>query len=646
MPDLISTQRPGLRLETPVQEPLDVREFTVDDGLSSFFSVDLEVLASDPAIDLDDLIGQPAAFHVELDDLSYEGLPRRSWSGVISEAHLVRSEADGMSTYQLTIAPTLWLLTRRTNCRVYQQMTDLDVARAILAEWGIEALVECSRSYKTRKYRVQYQETDFAFFCRLLEASGVTYLHRLVDGQTKLVLTDAPERGVERKDVLEYADEPTSTSRNATHFRASRNLTAGRIAIADHDHRLQNVPLVAQTAASRHPTESRLESFTYEPGSFRFGNPGTKDTPSADDRGRTRTDMDEAQRIADQKASAAMARARRFSFDANAMDLAPGMRLRIGHHPMAEKVGQLLLVRTVITGTWDTPPHLVMHAADAAQPWKPELITPIPQIAGVETAIVVGPAGETIHCDEFGRVRVQFHWDRYGTMDERSSCWVPVNQAWAGEGLGAISLPRVGQEVVVSFLGGNPEEPMIVGRIFTNLLRPPFALPANKTQNGFKSASVPATGGYNELMFEDKAGSEQIRMRAEKDWMTRVNNDARTSIGRHRSAAIDGNDQETIGGHQRESVVGNKLGQVLGNLMQTTRGQRILSTVKDFVSSALSHRITSQVGTTLVCGQSMIHISPDAIVIQTPKLLLNPGEKVAREAALTGRTPTPPGSQE
>jgi type VI secretion system secreted protein VgrG len=120
------------------------------------------------------------------------------------------------------------------------------------------------------------------------------------------------------------------------------------------------------------------------------------------------------------------------------------------------------------------------------------MVTPIPTINGVECAVVVGPAGETIHCDEFGRVRVQFHWDRYGKMDEFSSCWVPVNQAWAGEGLGSLNIPRVGQEVIVSFLAGNPEEPMIVGRVFTNLLRPPFPLPANKTQNGFRSASVPA----------------------------------------------------------------------------------------------------------------------------------------------------------
>ncbi len=640
-PSLVPSElsRRGLRLVTPLAEDLDVREVTVDDGLSSLFTVDLQVVSENPAIDFEALVGQEASFHIELDLLAGGDGARRSWSGVVSEVHLLRSETTGLSTYALTIAPTLWLLTRRTNCRVFQQMTDLDVAKALLAEWEIEPIVECSRPQKTRKYRVQYQETDHAFFSRLLEASGVTYSHRTEEGVSRVVLADAPERGRERASVLEYADEPQTQEEYATNFRASRALTSGRIAVADHDHRLANMPLIASAAASTHPTEARLEHFVYEPGSFRFGNDGPKDTPTADDRGRTRTDLDEGQRIADQKGSASMARARRYVFDANALDLAPGLRLQIGRHPVAERVGAILVTRTVITGTHDSTVHIVCHGAAASSPYRPEAITPIPIVHGVESAVVVGPAGETIHTDEFGRVRVQFHWDRYGTMDENSSCWIPVNQMWAGEGLGALNLPRVGQEVMVSFLAGNPEEPMVVGRMFTNLLRPPFALPANKTQNGFRSASVPATGGYNLFMFEDKAGNEEIRMRAEKDMNARVNNDKTTSIGRHRRANIEGNDKEIVEGSQKEGVIGDKLGQVLGNLLQMTGGQRILSTVKDFVSSALSHRITSEVGTTITVGQSMIHISPDSIVIQTPKLFLNPGEKVARDAALTGKTP-------
>jgi type VI secretion system secreted protein VgrG len=234
-------------------------------------------------------------------------------------------------------------------------------------------------------------------------------------------------------------------------------------------------------------------------------------------------------------------------------------------------------------------------------------------------------------------------------MDEQSSCWVHVNQAWAGEGLGGINIPRIGQEVIVSFLAGNPEEPMIVGRVFTNLLRPPFSLPAMKTQNGFRSASVPQTGGYNMMMFEDKAGSEELRIRAEKDQNTRVNNDKTLSVGRHRKMEVSGNDKESVDGTQTNSVMGmmksavgaDKIASVVGNLLSSAGGQRILKTIGDFASSAKNHRISSDEGTTISVGSSMIHIGPDSIIIQTPKLLLNPGADAAQGAALTGAAPAP-----
>ncbi|EYF08793.1 type VI secretion system Vgr family protein [Chondromyces apiculatus] len=652
MADASGLSRPNLHLDVPVQESFDVREFTVDDGLSTLFTVDLEIACPNPALDLE-LVGQPASFHIELDALAYPGQSKRSWSGVISELHLLRSESTGLSTYRISLAPRLWLLTLRTNCRVFQQLTDLDIVKAILGEWGIEPVVECTRSYKTRKYRVQYQESDFTFICRMLEAAGITFYFRAADGESQLVLADTPEHGPEREGNLDYLDEPMEGATFATQLRASRALTSGKVTLADHDHRLPNTPLTAQASPSAHPVESQLENYAYTPGSFRFGNPGPKDTPTADDRGRTRTDPKEGQRIADQVGAASVARAKRFIFDSNALDLAPGLRFSIGQHPLAERVGQMLVTRTTFTGTFDSEAHVLCNAAAASTPYRPEAVTPTPVIHGVESAIVVGPAGETIHCDEFGRVRVQFHWDRYGKMDENSSCWVPVNQAWAGEGLGALNIPRIGQEVLVSFLAGNPEEPAIVGRIFTNLLRPPFPLPANKTQNGFRSASVPAnggtaSGGFNMMMFEDKQGSEEIRIRAEKDQNTRVNNDKTLSVGRHRKMDVVGNDKEKVEGNQTNSVFGtmksavgvDKLASVVGDFLSMTGGQRVLQTIGSYVSNALSHNISSEEGTTISVGSSMIHIGPDSITIQTPKLLLNPGADTAQQTQLTGEAPS------
>ncbi len=641
----------ALRLVLDADDVFDVRELSVQDGLSQLFSVRVVAVSTNPAVDFEAIVGRGATVSIAVGQTIHGSESPPQWTGLVSEIHQLRCEETGLSTYELTIVPRLWLLTRRTNCRVFQQLTDLDVARAILAEWGIEPEVQVARPGKARKYRVQYQETDHSFFSRLLEAAGITYFFRRGPEGSVLVLSDGPERGNRRSEPLAHTNEPFGRDRLwATGLSASRAVRSGKLTFADHDHRLQNMPLLAQAEAHPAGIEANLEQFKYVPGAFRFGSKGPKDTPNADDRGRTRTDPDEGKRIADQAAYALVARTRRFGFSSNAMELAAGTILRIVDHPLVEREGELLVTQVAITASHETEPRVQCTAVSAKVPYAPEAVTSAPAIHGVEMATVVGPAGETIHCDEFGRVRVQFHWDRYGKMDEYSSCWVPVNQPWAGDGLGAMNLPRIGQEVIVSFLAGNPEEPVIVGRVFTNLLRPPFPLPANKTQNGFKSASVPQTGGYNELMFEDKAGSELFRMRAEKDMATRVNNDQQSSVGRHRKSTVEANDQEEVHGNQTKSVGGDKalsvIGQllntigkdqltsVLGTILSMAGGDRIQQTVGAASQNALSHQISSTTGTTITCGQSMIHIGPDSIIIQSPKVLLNPGEDIAASTAL------------
>ena len=631
-----------LSLEIDADDAFDIREVTLEDGMSSLFTIEIVAVSTNPAVDFESIVGREAKFRVRSVEGGYGGTGSPCWSGIVSEIHQLRSEEAGVSTYHLSVAPQLWLLTQRSNCRVFQQMTDLDVVRSILAEWGIQPAVEVSRPLKTRKYRVQYQETDFTFVTRLLEAAGITYYFRRGEEGSMLVLSDAPEKGQVREAPLDHVDEVVTGNLHATGFRASRTIRSGKMTFADHDHRLPNAPLLAEAAGSQHPVESRLESFSYLPGAFRFGNKGPKDTPFADDRGRTRTDPDEGKRLAEQAAFASAARAKSFSFESNALDLGTGTVLKVQGHPIAEREGNLLVTRISLTGTSHSVPHLTVSGHAASTPHRPEMVTPRPSIHGVECATVVGPSGETIHCDEFGRVRVQFHWDRYGKMDEQSSCWVPVNQPWAGDAFGSLNLPRIGQEVIIGFLGGDPEEPIIVGRLFTNLLRPPFPMPQNKTQSGFRSASVPQTGGYNEMMFEDKAGSELVRMRAERDFTTRVNRNHDMSIGNDRSSHVEMNDREKVDGDQIHSVLGqmvssigkDQLMSVMGSLLSSAGGDRLLKTIGESVSQALLHQITSTVGTTLTVGKSMIHIAPDQIIIQSPKVLLNPGAETASEAAL------------
>ncbi|MBK8257943.1 MAG: type VI secretion system tip protein VgrG [Polyangiaceae bacterium] len=641
----------GLAIEIDTEDKFDVRECSIEDGLSSLFQVEVVAMSDNPAVDFEALVGRDATMKVELSAAAHPGEGPRLWKGIVSEIHQLGAEEDGLSSYSITVVPKLWLLSQRTNCRVFQQMTDLDIAQALLKEWGISPQVQVARTLKTKKYRVQYHESDFVFLCRVLESAGITFFHKQDGEETVLVLSDSPEQADARKQPLQHLSEPALGTLWATGLKASRRMRHGKVTFADHDHRMPNEPLLGEASAGGTSVEAKLERFEYTPGAFRFGGKGPADTPTADDRGRSRTDPGEAKRLADQKAAGLIARSQRYSFQTNALDVASGMVLKMNGHARAEQAEKFLITRYTLSASTEMEPTLSVDAVSAKNPYRPEMITPQPVVQGVEMATVVGPSGETIHCDEFGRVRVQFHWDRYGSRDHKSSCWIHVNQPWAGDGMGAINIPRIGQEVIVDFLGGNPEEPVIVGRIFTHLLRPPMSLPANKTQNGFKSASVPATGGFNELMFEDAAGKELLRMRAEKDMKTLVNNDQDTKIGNKRSTHVESDDKETVGGNQSKSVLGNlaqtvveqAVSQVLSHAASFVGGHQLTRTKGNHALSAAAHSITSEKGTVLQVGNSTIYIGPDAVIIQSPKVLLNPGEDVLASAVLTGSIPSTAG---
>ena len=603
----------NLELQLESGDSFDVREFKVEEGLSTLFSVSLLLRSQNPAVDFEETIGSHAKFRIGVNPLTAPVSP--TWTGVVGHVELVSSEETGLSTYRLVIVPALWLLTQRTNCRVFQQMTDLEIVLELLKEWGLPHESRCEATYKTKKYRVQYQESDFAFVSRLLEDAGITYALDQQESGTVLVLRDAPETVAPREAPLEHVGEVSAGPHlYATGLRAERGVRPGRTTFADHDSRLPNHPLLAQATTGSHALEARLEAFKYRPGAFKFGNPGSNETPTADDRGRSRTDLDEARVIAEQDAAIRVARSQRFSFLSNCMELRAGTVLRLSGHLLTDKF-KLLLTHVTYSGSSSSEVHIEVKAASAEGPHRPEHVTPRPNIPGIECATVVGPEGETIHCDEFGRVRVQFHWDRYGNMDEFSSCWIPVNQPWAGEGFGASNLPRIGQEVFVTFLGGNPEEPVIVGRSFTNLRRPPFSLPTAKNESGFRSKSVPETGGFNLLRYVDTAGSELVEGRAEKDMYSRVNNDKSLSVGHDRNMDIQHDDEERVGRTQREFVGKDKTTRVIDNSSSVVGKDRTLKTIEAMKSHAKTHSIVADDSIRIVVGKSSIFMDREKIVI-------------------------------
>ncbi|MDC3959505.1 type VI secretion system Vgr family protein [Polyangium jinanense] len=566
---LPSIRLPGgtLSLVLDSQTALDVRRFSIAEGISSLFSVTLEAFSSDAALSFDDVVGQRARFTIR------RGAEERTWSGICCGARLIRVEEDGLSTYEITLVPMLWLLTQRVNRRIFQHLSEPEIATRLLDDWQIPRELRLSETYKPRELRTQYDESDHAFLCRQLEDAGISYFFEEKDGETVVVLSDAPHRAEPRPTRLPFkADVTMVTGEYATRAQAGRELRPGRFVMRDRDHRLSAAyPLEARADARALDVETRLERFRADPGAFLYqANPGGG-TPVADDRGAYRSDERVARSLAQKRLEAEREGAVTFGFDTNALDLAPGVVVHVDGHPRPEFARGLLVVGTRLDGTQDGDWTHVCEARSVELPYRPPRVTPTPRAQSIETATVVGPHGEEIHCDEFGRVRVHFHWDRESTMDEQSSCWIPVSQAWSGAGYGALNLPRVDQEVLVAFLDGVPDRPMIVGRVHTALQKVPYSLPASKTQSGWRTASSPGGNGYNEILFEDKKGGEFIRVHAERDMHATVQRDMVSTVQRDQTEtvrrdrkAIVTRDAETIVGRNAAQLVQDNARQVVG----------------------------------------------------------------------------------
>jgi type VI secretion system secreted protein VgrG len=324
----------------------------------------------------------------------------------------------------------------------------------------------------------------------------------------------------------------------------------------DHDYRRPPSYKLMSSAAGGKGIEEKLERYHYTPGAFLFGADQGDATPSADDKGKARTDEKEAATLAQKRLDAKRGSARVCTFETNAHDLAPGVVMSmVGHQNAALGESKtLLIVGSSLSGMDQGEWSHHCEARGTEIPYRPEVVTPKPKVNGVESATVVGPAGEEIHTDEFGRVRVHFHWDRESQMDDNSSCWIHVSQPWGGASYGGTSLPRIGQEVLVDFLGGDPDRPIIVGRVYTNLQKTPYKLPDNKTQSGWKSNSTGGGGGYNELMFEDAVGKELLNMQAEKDLKKLVKNNESVTIGNNRTKVVGANDSLIVGANRTHRV--------------------------------------------------------------------------------------------
>jgi len=537
---------------------LSVRSFSVVEEMSSLFDVSLVARSPDEDIDLDTLVGNGAGFKVA------GGL---AWTGIVQFAEQIDVEPDGLSTYFIRIVPALWRISQRKNNRIFQHLSIPDITKKLLSEWQIEPVMELDAgAYPKLDYRVQYGETDLAFLSRLFEEAGISYHFR------------APEAGSEAPSALVLVADPTvrdagaplmyvnnlehSKSADAiTHVKVSHQVRQGRMVLRDHDFRRRpDFQLIAEAKVAL-DGEDRYESYSYVPGAF-VVDPG-------------RVDEREARSLATRRLDGTRQGRRKVLFQTTALGLSPGDVFSMEGHPRDDlaKDRRLLLVQRTLEGTSEGDWESSGTAVFADDPYRPAPLTPKPRMGGLQSAVVVGPSGEEIHTDEFGRVRVQFHWDREGKYTDESSCWIRVSQVWAGAGFGSAALPRIGQEVLVDFLEGDPDQPIVVGRVFNGTSPHPYKLPDHKTKTSWKSQSSPGAGGFNEITFEDAAGRERVFVHAQKDREEVVRETSTLKVGKDLEVEIGERETHKVGADQTVHVVGTRTSRVEGNDVLVVDGE-------------------------------------------------------------------------
>jgi type VI secretion system secreted protein VgrG len=638
----------NLELHVASEDALDVRQFAWHERLSGITSVEVTALCQNADIDFDAVVGRPASFTIRTDGQ----YPPRVFTGLVSRMEQLIAEqaaAGGRaaSTYRLHLVPTLWLLTQRRNYRIFQRLSEPAIVQKLLGEWDIEPEVRLDLGgYKKRKYRVQYGESDYAFVCRMLEDAGITFFFEIAGDETKLVLADAPQKAPPREPKLLFHDAPSQAVARreyVTAVRVGQQVRPGKYVMRDHDYRRAPTNQPLAVATSKNAAEHKMERVHFVPGAFLHEKAEGGDTPTADDKGSYRADDETVSKdLATRRLDAKRGRWKVISLETNALDLAPGMVFSMLSHPRTDlgEDKKLLVVESVLAGSASGAFQHRCEARSADLAFRPPLATPKPKIAGVESATVVGPAGEEIHTDEFGRIRVHFHWDRESKMNDDSSCWIHVSQPWGGSGYGGMNLPRVGQEVIVDFLGGDPDRPIVTGRVYTNLQKVPYGLPANKTKSSWKSNSTNKTGGSNEITFEDKAGSEEVFLHAERDRRSVTKRDSTTTVGKDRSITVEQNDTETVKGTQKIRVLGDqKLGVSGKREIEVGKSQHVIvhqdstdDTVLTRTSNAKDHQIVSVdhcavdagQGISLRVGSSVIYIDQHKIIIQAGRVFVNP----------------------
>jgi type VI secretion system secreted protein VgrG len=633
-----------LRIETPLgPDALLITALTGTEGVSTLFHFQAELLGRDEKADFDAIVGKGVTISVAAGggDRYFHGICSRfSQSGTVGRH----------ATYRADIVPWLWFLTRTSDCRIFQKKAVPDIVKQLFGEYGFtDYRFRLTGAFEPREYCVQYRETDFNFVARLLEEEGIFFFFEHEDGKHTLVVANSA-RAHDPCPVLDrvrFVHEQESVSEDdvVTRFSKEQEVRASKCALTDYNFETPSLDLAASATGS--------DPRTYELYDYPACAPKRDRTEAL---ARIRQEEEDTTRVLFRGAGYARSLTSGYKFSLRAQgDGVPttfdgsyvltGVRHRASESYAGGEESHVSYEND-------------FECIQASVPFRPARRSPRPVVHGVQTAVVVGPGGEEIFVDKYGRVKVQFFWDREGKRDENSSCWLRVSQPWAGKGWGGVSIPRIGQEVIVSFLEGDPDQPIIVGRVYNGEQMPPYGLPGSGVVSGLKSQTHKGSG-YNELSMDDTAGKEKITIHGQYDMNTTVEHDQtdvihnnRTttidvddtesvgsnqsitvgadqteSVGANRKTDIGSNDTESVGGNQETSIGGNQTLEVGGNRTASTGGNEALDVGGNHTISVGGNQ-TFEVG-----GNQSITVGGNQTIEATGPISITSAAKITLEAA-------------
>ena len=535
-----------LSLTTPlgadVLIPVDMRG---EEGLSRLFRFVIEAVSTEEAVDPADILGKSVTLSIARKDRD-----PRCINGIVRSFESLGKVARGWRGYRLELVPTLWFLTRTSDCRIFQEKTVVEIAEALLGDGGVTDFKKqgLSGTHNAREYCVQYRETDFAFLSRLLEEEGIYYYFAHESGKHTLVLSDSASGYAACMDAeCEHAGAVQGGAEVIERWAPTVNFQSGKWVLDDYNFEAPSTELQANTATVLdNALFKKWERYDY-PGNYKVKGDGTTFS-------RLLMEADEATYAV-------------VTGEGSYRGFAPGLTFTLSKHEVASEAGKAYVLTGVEHAAKDYS-HLGNQggvptygnrftAIPSATVFRPQRTTPRPIVHGLQTAVVTGPSGEEIYCDKYGRIKVQFHWDRLGKKDETTTCYIRVAQILAGRNWGSIFTPRVGMEVLVDFLEGDPDRPLVVGSLYNGDNMPPYTLPDNKTQSGLKTRSSKQgdTASFNELRFEDKKDAEEIYFHAQKDFKRMVENDDTLTVDHDQTITIKNNRTETISeGNEKVTV--------------------------------------------------------------------------------------------